>query len=265
MCPLAVHERWMDFLSAGARPPISLNVSVASEKTTYGFKPSASIDVDFIVSCRADQQQDVQQAPPRNQDIVLVLDVSGSMGGSLGHDDSSLTGSSRMSLVQRSCEWLLRNLPQEHTSVGIVSFSSDAATVSPLKPLNTHLQSLLDSVAGLRASGGTNMWEGMELGSSILLNKEGGLPQNTSSKIMIVLSDGDVNEGRQDIAAAVAACSDYTQMELWMFAVSSDANVSLCEAAVTTCGGTLIAICDPEAVPAAFGSFCGAERLLEQV
>jgi len=82
---------------------------------------------------------------------------------------------------------------------------------------------------------------------------------------MIVLSDGDVNQGRRDIAAAVAETSDYTQMELWMFAVSSAANTSLCEAAVRSCGGTLIAISDPEAVPAAFGSFCGAERLAEQL
>jgi len=104
----------------------------------------------------------------------------------------------------------------------------------------------------------------MQLGSKVLLNHDGA-PQSQSSKIMIVLSDGDVNEGRRDIAAAVAETSDYTQMELWMFAVSSAANTTLCEAAVRSCGGTLIAISDPEAVPAAFGSFCGAERLVEQL
>ena len=256
----------MDTVNVGSRAPVSLNLSVASEKNTYGFKPSETIDVDFIVGCNATQQQDApQQAAVRRQDIVLVLDVSGSMDGGLGNTHSALGGSSRIDLVRNSCEWLLQNLPRDNTSVGVVSFHSVATTVHPLRPLDTHLDSLIGSVTSLRSQGGTNMWEGMQLGSKILLQKDESSPQIQSSKIMIVLSDGDVNEGRRDIAAAVAEASDYTQMELWMFAVSSAANTSLCEAAVKSCGGTLIAISDPEAVPAAFGSFCGAERLLEQL
>jgi len=252
----------MDFLTVGSRAPVALNVTVASEKASYGFKPSQTIDVDFIVSSNATHELAAHQAPVRQQDIVLVLDVSGSMDGALGHGHSALGGSSRLDLVKNSCDWLLRNLPQANTSVGIVTFASRASTVHPLRPLDSHLESLLGSVAALHTEGQTNMWAGMELGCSILKN---GSPQSQSSKIMIVLSDGDVNQGRQDIAAAVAETSDYTQMELWMFAVSSAANTSLCEAAVKSCGGTLIAISDPEAVPAAFGSFCGAERLAEQV
>ena len=256
----------MDFVNVGSRSPVSLSVSVVSEKNEYGFKPSQKIDVDFMVACNATQHQDAPQAPlQRKQDIVLVLDVSGSMDGALGGMHTALGGCSRIDLVKNSCEWLLQNLPRAQTSVGIVSFHSHATTVHPLRPLDTHLDSLLGSVAGIRAEGGTDMWQGMELGASVLLNKGGGASQSASSKIMIVLSDGDVNQGRRDIAAAVAESSDYTQMELWMFAVSSAANTSLCEAAVRSCGGTLIAISDPEAVPAAFGSFCGAERLAEQV
>jgi Mg-chelatase subunit ChlD len=253
----------MDFLSVGSRAPVSLNITVASEKASYGFKPSQTIDVDFIVSSNATQEQAAQQAPARQQDIVLVLDVSGSMDGPLGgHGHSALGSSSRLDLVKNSCDWLLRNLPQANTSVGIVTFATRASKVHPLRPLDTHLESLLGSVSALHTEGQTNMWAGMELGCSILKK---GSPQSQSSKIMIVLSDGEVNQGRQDIAAAVAETIDYTQMELWMFAVSSAANTSLCEAAVKSCGGTLIAISDPEAVPAAFGSFCGAERLAEQV
>jgi len=257
----------MDSVTVGSRAPVALNLSVASEKAAYGFKPSQTIDVDFMVQCNATQQQGDLQAsiPIRKQEIVLVLDVSGSMDGSLGNMHTALGGSSRIDLVKNSCEWLLQNLPRAHTSVGIVSFSSRATVVHPLRPLDTHLDALLGSVASLRATGGTNMWEGMQMGATTLLRKEDGGPQSQSSKIMIVLSDGDVNEGRQDIAAAVAETNDYTQMELWMFAVSSAANTPLCEAAVRSCGGTLIAISDPEAVPTAFGSFCGAERLLEQV
>jgi Mg-chelatase subunit ChlD len=256
----------MDTATVGNREPVFLNVSVASEKRAYGFKPSETVDVDFIVGCNATQQKDVQQQiPVRRQDIVLVLDVSGSMDGSLGNVHSALGGCSRIDLVRNSCEWLLQNLPRATTSVGVISFHSNATIVHPLRPLDTHLDSLLGSVAALRSQGGTNMWEGMQMGSKVLLNKDEDSSQSQSSKIMIVLSDGDVNEGRRDIAAAVAETSDYTQMELWMFAVSSAANTSLCEAAVRSCGGTLIAISDPEAVPAAFGSFCGAERLAEQL
>jgi hypothetical protein len=217
-----------------------------------------------MVGCTATQSDARQPPPVRNQEIVLVLDVSGSMECGLGSGHSALGGSSRIDLVRNSCEWLLQNLPRENTSVGVVSFSSRAHTVHPLKPLDTHLDSLLGSITGLKSGGGTNMWEGMQMGSSLLLNNEES-HQSQSSKIMIVLSDGDVNEGRQDIQTAVAEVNDYTQIELWMFAVSSSANTTLCEAAVRSCGGTLIAISDPEAVPAAFGSFCGAERLLEQV
>jgi hypothetical protein len=257
----------MDSVNVASRAPVAFNLSVASEKAAYGFKPSQTIDVDFMVQCNATQQDGAlaAQGPVRKQEIVLVLDVSGSMDGSLGNMHTALGGSSRIDLVKNSCEWLLQNLPRVQTSVGIVSFSSRAAVVHPLRPLDTHLDSLLGSIAGLRATDGTNMWEGMQLGANTLLRKEDSGPQSQSSKIMIVLSDGDVNEGRRDIAAAVAESNDYTQMELWMFAVSSAANTTLCEAAVRSCGGTLIAISDPEAVPTAFGSFCGAERLLEQV
>jgi Mg-chelatase subunit ChlD len=258
----------MDSSTSGSRATVALNLKVASEKVTYGFRPSQSIDVDFMVECNASQQDGIvtAHAPARKQDIVLVLDVSGSMDWPLGSLRTATLGdSSRINLVKHSCEWLLQHLPREHTSVGIVSFARHGTVVHPLKPLDTHLDSLLGSVARLHLAGGTNMWEGMQLGASILFPKDDDGPQSQSSKIMIVLSDGDVNKGRRDIAAAVAETNDYTQMELWMFAVSIDANTELCEAAVKSCGGTLIAISDPEAVPSAFGSFCGAQRLLEQM
>ncbi|XP_048015954.1 calcium-activated chloride channel regulator 1-like [Megalobrama amblycephala] len=119
--------------------------------------------------------------------VCLVLDVSGSMQGS------------RILRLQQAATHFLQNIIEDQASVGIVTFSSDASTLSPLTTIDSEstrekLFKLLPKVA----DGGTYICKGLNLGLQVLKKDNG----DVIGDEIIFLTDGEASD---DINSCVPA------------------------------------------------------------
>lgn len=113
-------------------------------------------------------------------DVVLVIDVSGSMSGA------------RLAAAKSSAIKFINKLNPETDRVGLVSFTDEATILSNL---SENLDSLANMVGGLEANGGTAIDEGLSSGHSIMQN--GSRPE--AQQVVVLLSDGqsDPEEARE--------------------------------------------------------------------
>lgn len=122
-------------------------------------------------------------------DLMLVIDVSGSMGG------SGITNAKSAAIA------LIDSLPDNTTQVGVVRFNSVASTAAVLQDLTSNKDVLKAAVNGLSAGGGTNIGNGINLATSHLT---GANAIDSHAKMQVVISDGYSSSG-YDAAAASAA------------------------------------------------------------
>lgn len=107
-------------------------------------------------------------------DLVTVLDVSGSMGGT------------KLALLKRAMGFVIQNLgPSDRLSV--IAFSSTARRIFPLR-LMTDIgrQQALQAVNSLTSNGGTNIAEGLRKGAKVFAERRWKNPVSS----IILLSDG---------------------------------------------------------------------------
>nr|DAD43710.1 TPA_asm: hypothetical protein HUJ06_001940 [Nelumbo nucifera] len=107
-------------------------------------------------------------------DLVTVLDVSGSMGGT------------KLALLKRAVRFIIRNLgPADRLS--IVAFSSTARRIFPLRLMSdAGRDDAVFAINSLVSSGGTNIVEGLKKGVRVLEDRR---ERNPVARI-ILLSDG---------------------------------------------------------------------------
>ncbi|KAL1833905.1 hypothetical protein ACET3Z_003556 [Daucus carota] len=107
-------------------------------------------------------------------DLVIVLDVSGSMDGS------------KLSLLKRAAQFVIQNLgPTDRLS--IVVFSSNARRIFPLRKMTDRgRDDAIIAIRSLSANGGTNIMEGLRQGARIIHERR---EKNPVASI-ILLSDG---------------------------------------------------------------------------
>ena len=111
-------------------------------------------------------------------DLICIVDVSGSMYGS------------PIQLVRDSLKYLV-NLMNEQDNVAIVLFSSNANVLYDFTQMTeSNKQRLISSINGLNASGGTNIYDALEIALGLLKSN-----YETGDRIasMILLSDGGDN------------------------------------------------------------------------
>lgn len=125
-------------------------------------------------------------------DLMLVIDVSGSMAGA------------GITAAKDAATALVNALPDNTTQVGIVTFSSSANTVEVLQDLTTNKAGLLSTIAGLGTGGSTAIGSGIAAATSELTSVRA-IADHT--KMMVVLSDGNNNAGVNPYTAANAAAS----------------------------------------------------------
>jgi Ca-activated chloride channel family protein len=166
---------------------------------TYGFRP-ANVDVplaDPISATYGVQPQGVQNILPippadviveakkvwgqnrKRADIVLVVDVSGSM------EDNGKLDQAKAGLET----FLQRILPEDR--VGLVSFSSQAQVDVAPAPLADNRVALGDAIQGLRPNGKTAIYDGLIAGKQALDQ----LPASKEERIkaIVLLTDGEEN------------------------------------------------------------------------
>ncbi len=116
-------------------------------------------------------------ATSNERDIVLALDVSGSMAGT------------PLEETKKAAVNFVETILGKGANIGIVTYNSSAQRQSDFSVDKNPLESVINS---LDEGGGTNIESGLEEAYSML---------NTSSakkKIIVLMSDGEPNEGKQD-------------------------------------------------------------------
>ncbi|KAL1814746.1 hypothetical protein ACET3Z_017320 [Daucus carota] len=114
------------------------------------------------------------QSPRTPIDLVTVLDISGSMGGT------------KLALLKRAMGFVIQNLGY-NDRLAVIAFSSTARRLFPLRRMSeTGRQQALQAVNSLVATGGTNIAEGLKKGAKVMEDRR---EKNPVASI-ILLSDG---------------------------------------------------------------------------
>ncbi len=110
------------------------------------------------------------------RDIVLVLDVSGSMSGTPIEE------------TKKASVNFIDTILEEDASIGIVTYDNSANCASDFSVKKTSLE---NTVSGIYDGGGTNIEAGLREAHSMLSSS------NAKKKIIVLMSDGEPNEGKE--------------------------------------------------------------------
>ena len=122
----------------------------------------------------------VEENPPRTtsdeRDIVLVLDVSGSMSGT------------PMEETKKASVNFIDAILEEDASIGIVTYDDNAEQLSDFSVDKSHLTEIASDIL---SGGGTNIEAGLAEAKSMLDSS------SAKKKIIVLMSDGEPNEGKE--------------------------------------------------------------------
>lgn len=110
------------------------------------------------------------------RNIVLVLDTSGSMSGT------------PIAETKKAATSFIDTTLQEDANIGIVTYDSSAYIASDF---STDANALIETVEDIYTGGGTNIDDGLSTAYSMLQST------NAKKKIIVLMSDGMPNEGRE--------------------------------------------------------------------
>ncbi|OLN97893.1 hypothetical protein CCHL11_02598 [Colletotrichum chlorophyti] len=182
----------------------STTTSTVQADTPTGNPPTDDVDLSLHPLSSQDGLI-VKITPPREPanptahapcDIVLVIDVSGSMGCDAPvptnpGEETENYGLSVLDLVKHAARTILETL-DDGDRLGIVTFASKAKVVQKLMPMNKKNKKLAEkNIDGMRPIDATNLWHGLVEG--IKLFKEGGEVNTGRVPAIMVLTDGMPN------------------------------------------------------------------------
>lgn len=172
-----------------------LPLRLAGDALTLTLQPAAttssgSSSTALIASVQPPlQPKDVHHVPC---DIVLVIDVSGSMGADApapGAADGENTGLSVLDVVRHAALTIVETL-DERDRLGIVTFASSVEVLQELEVMTeARKEESRKKLNGMTPTTATNMWHGITTGLK-LFSKSGGLGKVPA---MMVLTDGEPN------------------------------------------------------------------------
>lgn len=205
---------------------------------------SHSCNNTVLVTVEAPSEPHVEAAPARGRaavDVVLVLDVSGSMSGA------------KIALVRESVVRMLELL-SPRDQVSIVTFNSTAQRHTPL--LRVHgdgLAQLVSKTRLLTAEGGTSVAAGLIMAQKVLQERE---HRNPVSAVML-LSDGCDGGGASSCEHVASALRDAgTSVYTWGY--GSDHDPTLMNNIAEAGGGTFTFVSGLEFVSDSFSACIGA-------
>lgn len=122
------------------------------------------------------QPQEPIRTTSDERDIILVLDTSGSMSGT------------PMEETKKAATKFVNTILEEDASIGIVTYEDSA---NRLSDFSIDKEYLTGKVANISDGGGTNIESGLAEAKSMLDSS------NAKKKIIVLMSDGEPNEGKE--------------------------------------------------------------------
>ncbi len=169
---------------------LSLSTAVALAPRRAGLSAGQDNTVEVLVRIQAPEAPQGHLAGRAAQAIALVIDRSGSMSGK------------PLSEARRCAEYVSSKL-RPVDAVSLVQFDHRVERLSAAVPLCDGA-SLRAAIAGIRPGGNTNLHGGWHEGAVTLSDVSG-----SGLKRVILLSDGQANEGLTDTAAIAAQCAEW--------------------------------------------------------
>ncbi len=130
---------------------------------------------EYQTSSNSHSQEPVRTTSDE-RDIVLVLDTSGSMSGT------------PMTETKKAATNFVNTILEEDASIGVVTYEDSAEQLSDFSVDKNHLTGI---VADIYDGGGTNIESGLAEAKSMLDSS------NAKKKIIVLMSDGEPNRGKE--------------------------------------------------------------------
>lgn len=193
--------------------------------------------------------QELWQSARKDVNLVMVVDVSGSMSG--GKIDS----------VRRSAVQFIEQMGEDDY-LSIISFSSMPNALIKYERVGDSREAMIEAIQDLRASGDTALYDAIADGANLLNNTES--PETTNA--MMVLTDGlDTSSFRHSADSAAQTLAD-SGATVFTIAFGNDADEDLLESMALRANGnffngdeaSIAAIYDE--MSAAFGGILGVGR-----
>jgi Ca-activated chloride channel family protein len=144
----------------------------------------------------------VLAVPRTGADVVLVLDVSGSMAAT----DLQPT---RLGAATGAAKQFIDSLP-DGARVGVVSFSQGASVVAPLSSDKSRAENALSRLV---PNGGTAIGDGLNAALTQLSTNPGDAQGDRDPGLVILLSDGESNFGQSPETVAQQASQQGVQVD----------------------------------------------------
>lgn len=139
------------------------------------YESVASVNFDWIEITLDEEDDTSKRTTSDERDIVLVLDVSGSMYGT------------PLSETKKASVEFIDTVLEEDASIGVVAYDSYAEKYSDFSVSASHLKKTVNS---LYTGGNTNTEAGLSTAYDMLKDS------NAKKKIIVLMSDGMPNEGK---------------------------------------------------------------------
>jgi hypothetical protein len=125
--------------------------------------------------------------------LVLVIDVSGSMSTEMPNPEGKTDGFTRLDITKHAAKTILHGLTFDIDTITIITFTDVARIVfEPGVITSVNLEKILKIINGLEPSSNTELWKGIEAALDVV--KKTDCPNNIVKKI-IVLTDGEPSDG----------------------------------------------------------------------
>ena len=162
----------LDYGFRPADPSIPLNTPLDVQHGIDIDQPQTILEIPSAAVI--DKIQTLWHETKKPVDLVVVMDISGSMRG----DKITTARASLMEFVQKL---------DDRDRLQIILFNSEVTTLTPLGPLGEKRQQVLDSVSGIFEQGGTSLFDATLTAYQELV--QNGNPDHIRG--IVVLSDGE--------------------------------------------------------------------------
>ncbi len=169
---------------------LSLSTAVALTPRRAGLSAGTDNTVEILVRVQAADAPSGDAADRAPQAIALVIDRSGSMEGR------------PLAEARRCAEYVVGQL-RPKDAVSLVQFDNRVQRLWPAVPLGDGAP-LRAAIAAIHSGGNTHLHGGWREGAETLTDVAG-----TGLKRVILLSDGQANEGLTDATAIAAQCAEW--------------------------------------------------------
>ena len=213
----------LEFGFRPADPSIPLTTPLESQ---HGVDPNQPQTILEIPSAPVIEGiQDLWHQTKKPVDLIVVMDISGSMDG----NKITTARSSLMQFVQKL---------DDRDQLRIDLFSSDVSTLTPLSPIGAKRQQVLDSVSGIFEQGNTSLYDAA-LRAYQELQVEGN-PKHI--RAIVILSDGQDTASAatlQQVIDEIAASESEggNAIKVFTIAFGEDADKTVLEAIANPSGG----------------------------